>query len=188
MIKCVAVKPQPVNKFTGSLKMLINKIHHIKSSVHSVLACIIICKSHRLILLFKSDVGTAASNPIYYKLYRNRKITKTILMKIVFSCLLLLIVRHWLRKYVFRAWNLLIHQYICFRIPHVTFKGSVNTSTHAVYYLSTSTAILSMTVTALLTSLSPIASEAPCSSAVFCRRLSVICSLQETTCIRDVCG
>ncbi len=48
--------------------------------------------------------------------------------------------------------------------------------------LSTNAAILSMRATALMTTLSPTASEAPCSSAVFCRRLSVTCSLQETTC------
>lgn len=93
------------------------------------------------------------------------------------------VIRFWLetsdRAFKKHHW---IHQCICLRTQHVTLQGNSNTSTYAIYYLPTSAAILSMTVTALLISLSPIASEGPCSSAVCCRRLSVICSLQETTC------
>lgn len=53
--------------------------------------------------------------------------------------------------------------------------------TIARYYLSTSAAILSIRVMALLTILSLVASEAPCTSAIFWKRLSVICSREETT-------
>lgn len=68
------------------------------------------------------------------------------------------------------------------KTTHIAVEGNVNTSTCAVSYLSTRAATLSMTVIALMTSLSPTASEAPRSSACFCRRLSVICSLLATTC------
>lgn len=61
----------------------------------------------------------------------------------------------------------------------------MDSSKCAVHYLSTSAAMLSTSETALLISLSPMSSEAPCSSAVFCRRLSVMWSLQETTCTDD---
>lgn len=52
----------------------------------------------------------------------------------------------------------------------------------AMKYLSASAAISSMRHTAFLHNLSPMASEAPCSSTVFSMRPWANCSLLETTC------